>query len=75
MGNGDDLSSDVVVDSVDRVGVDETVPHPQTSPHCLFHLTYHLESCLDSILVYSLIGRRRLLDCVGMVTKNVVRVV
>ena len=42
VGNGDDLSSDIVVDPVDGVGVDETVPHPQTSPHCLFHLTYHL---------------------------------
>ena len=42
MGDGDNLSSDVVVESVDRVSVDETVAHPQTSPHNLLNLTYHL---------------------------------
>ena len=43
MSNGDNLSSHVVVESVDAVCVDETVSHPQTGLHHLLYLSYHLQ--------------------------------
>jgi len=40
--NSDDLSADVVVKSVDAVGVDETVADPAASPHRLLNVAQDL---------------------------------
>ena len=43
MSNGYNLSSHIVVESVDTIGVDETVSNPQASAHCLFYLIQNLK--------------------------------
>lgn len=40
--NGDDLSSDIVVESVDRAGVNEAVSHPKPGLYHLLDLSQHL---------------------------------
>jgi hypothetical protein len=40
--NGNNLATDVVVESVDTVGVDEAVSDPAASPHGLLDVTHHL---------------------------------
>lgn len=42
--DGDDLSSDIVVQSVKRAGVDEAVSHPNPRLHHLRDLPQHLGS-------------------------------
>ena len=42
VGYGDDLSPDVVVESVDGAGVDEAVSHPDARLHHLLDLPKHL---------------------------------
>ena len=42
MRDGDDFSAHVVVESVERVGVDEAVADPQARLHDLFDLSHHL---------------------------------
>ena len=38
MGNGNNLSSDIVVESVHAVGVDKTVTNPKPRLHAFCHL-------------------------------------
>ncbi len=42
MRDGDDLAPDVIVESVDAVGVDEAVPDPAARLHRLLDLSDHL---------------------------------
>jgi len=37
--NGDDLSANIVVKSVDTVSVDEAITDPAAGPHCLLNVT------------------------------------
>ena len=50
MSDGDDLSPHVVVESVDTVGVDETVPDPAASVDHLLRLPHHLGGHLTDII-------------------------
>jgi len=42
--NGNDLSADVVVKSVDTIGVDEAIADPAAGPHGLRDVTQYLPS-------------------------------
>ena len=67
MRDGDNLSSHIVVESVDRVGVNEAVTHPETCPHHLLHLTHHLrERRRNKIKI-----EKYLLLSINQTTKNV----
>ena len=50
VGDGDDLSSDVVVESVDAVGVDEAISDPESGLDSLAHLSQNIKSVLYPIL-------------------------
>ena len=52
MRDGDDFSTDVVVESVDAVGVDEAVASPQTGLDTFLNFTQNIESCFDSVFGY-----------------------
>ena len=46
MGNSDYLSSNVVIQAVDAVGVNKAVTHPKTSLNTLLHFWQHVECSL-----------------------------
>ena len=50
MSDGDNLSADVVVESVDTVGVDETVPDPAASVDHLLRLPHDLRGRVKNII-------------------------
>ena len=50
MGDGHDLSTDVVVEPVDAVGVDEAVSDPESSLDGLADLPQHIECVLYAVL-------------------------
>ena len=52
MGNCDNLAANVVVESVDTVGVDEAVSNPEAGLDGLCDLTQHVKGILNSILGY-----------------------
>lgn len=49
MGNSDNFSSNVVVESVHRTGVNKAVAYPQACFHYLLNLTKNLQSKIDLI--------------------------
>lgn len=66
--NGDNLSSNKVVESVDRAGVNETVSHPETRLYHFLNLAQDLQRGSDllfqikvNIKIYSL---NKIPDCI-----------
>lgn len=42
MGNGDDFTSNIVIETIHSIGVDKTVSYPNTSLHAIFNFTTNL---------------------------------
>ena len=43
MGDGDNFTSNIVIETVNSIGVDKTVSNPDTSLHTIFYFTTNLE--------------------------------
>jgi hypothetical protein len=60
MRDGDDFTADVVVQSVDGIGVDETIAGPQASFYAFLNFTENLKNklhrCVNCYYVTTLLG-------------------
>ena len=67
MWNRNNLSANIIVESINTVSINKTIPNPETSLNRLIHLTKHIKSVLNAILGYLVLvfGGR----CDGLVVK------